>query len=199
MAPEKFEQLTAANYDEIRELDNIGMGGAATALSMIIGAPTDISIPDVKVIRNEEATRLMTLLSGGALCMLITVNGDVCGKIVNIIPSQFAERVIGTYYEKKISSWNDLNEMDLSVMFEMTNIISAQFCNSLSDQLGMMIDISTPTRCQNLAAETVSGTNLMLINTMLMAKETGEKEFVIFLPEEKSIGPILDKVKIKKK
>ena len=119
--------LSAEQTDLLRGLTDVGMGNAATALSTMINTGTDISIPDVRLIKLEDATRLLSAISGGALTMLINISGDIYGKLIHIIPAQFAERVISTYYEKKISSWADLNEMDESVIFEMTNIISAQF------------------------------------------------------------------------
>lgn len=188
--------LSAEQTDLLRGLTDIGMGNAATALSTMINSGTDISIPDVKVIKADDARRLLTVLSGGALAMLINISGDIKGRLVHIIPAQFAERVISTYYEKKISSWDDLNEMDESVVFEMTNIVSAQFCNALSDQLHMLVDISTPERCRDLASSVVKNdNNIVFINTMLQITENGSKEFAVFVPENECINCMAQKLK----
>ena len=189
--------LSAEQTDLLRGLTDVGMGNAATALSTMINTGTDISIPDVKLIKLEDATRLLSAISGGALTMLINISGDIYGKLIHIIPAQFAERVISTYYEKKLSSWADLNEMDESVIFEMTNIISAQFCNALSDQLGMLVDISTPERCQNLAESVAKDADdlLVFVNTVLQITENGSKEFAVFIPGQKYVAPIAERIK----
>lgn len=189
--------LSAEQTDLLRGLTDVGMGNAATALSTMINTGTDISIPDVKLIKLEDATRLLSAISGGALTMLINISGDIYGKLIHIIPAQFAERVISTYYEKKLSSWADLNEMDESVIFEMTNIISAQFCNALSDQLGMLVDISTPERCQNLAESVAKDADefLVFVNTVLRITENGSKEFAVFIPGQKYVAPIAERIK----
>lgn len=190
-----LSQLKTTDYDIIRELSETGMGNTATALSTMISAPTDISVPDVKVISAADASRLLTVLSGSTLGLLINIFGDVSGKLIHVIPSLFAERVISTFYEKKITSWDDLSEMDLSVLFEMTNITSAQFCNALSDQLGMIVDISTPQKCVNLAGEVVgSSPQLLFVNTSLSIIESSQKDFVIFIPDEVSVEKIIKRL-----
>lgn len=189
--------LSSEQTDLLRGLTDVGMGNAATALSTMINTGTDISIPDVRLIKLEDATRLLSAISGGALTMLINISGDIYGKLIHVIPAQFAERVISTYYEKKLSSWDDLNEMDESVIFEMTNIISAQFCNALSDQLGMLVDISTPERCQDLAASVAKDSDdlLVFVNTVIQITENNTKEFAIFIPGQKYITPIAERIK----
>ena len=189
--------LSAEQTDLLRGLTDVGMGNAATALSTMINTGTDISIPDVKLMRLDDAKRLLAAISGGALAMLINISGDIYGKLIHIIPAQFAERVISTYYEKKISTWADLNEMDESVIFEMTNIVSAQFCNALSDQLGMLVDISTPERCQDLASSVAKDSDdlLVFVNTIIQITENNTKEFAIFIPGQKYIDSIAERIK----
>ncbi len=199
MTVDSFEKLNSEHIDAFREVGNIGMGSTATALSVMINTPTDISIPDVRVIPSDAARNLLTAISGAALGMVIDITGDISGKLVHIIPSQFAQRVINTYYEKQITSWADLDDMDFSVIFEMTNITSAQFVNALSDLLGMFIDISTPRRCDNLSAEVGAGANnLLFINTSLIILENMQKDFMIFLPDANSLDPIIEKLKLNK-
>ena len=190
--------MNPEHIDAFREVGNIGMGSTATALSVMINSPTDISIPDVRVVAADAAKNLLTAISGAALGMVIDITGDITGKLLHIIPSQFAQRVINTYYEKQISTWDDLNEMDFSVIFEMTNITSAQYVNALSDLLGMFIDISTPRRSENLAAEVNGTPSLLFINTSLIILENMQKDFMIFLPDEHSLDPIIEKLKLRK-
>lgn len=198
MAVDTFEKLNPEHIDAFREVGNIGMGSTATALSVMINSPTDISIPDVRVVAADAAKNLLTAISGAALGMVIDITGDITGKLLHIIPSQFAQRVINTYYEKQISTWDDLSEMDFSVIFEMTNITSAQYVNALSDLLGMFIDISTPRRSENLAAEVNGTPSLLFINTSLIILENMQKDFMIFLPDEHSLDPIIEKLKLRK-
>ena len=52
--------------------------------------------------------------------------------------------MINAYYPKEIHSLDDITEMDLSVMQEMSNITTAAYVNSISTMANMFINISPP-------------------------------------------------------
>ena len=63
----------------------------------------------------------------------------------HIVNKRFAERLINTFYEKKLDTIKSIDEMDMSVISEMGNITSGAYANALATLSGYVVDIGTPT------------------------------------------------------
>lgn len=139
-----YDGLNDVQLDVMREIGNIGAGNACTALSGLIGTPIDMSVPKVQLLGVDSTSEY---LGGGdteVLGIRINVKEDLTGMMYHIINKRFAERIINTFYEKKLETISSIDEMDMSVLSEMGNITSGAYANAIATLSGFKVDIGTP-------------------------------------------------------
>lgn len=140
-----YDNLNDTQLDVMREIGNIGAGNACTALSGLIGAPIDMSVPRVQLLGIDSTSDYLGGDDKEVLGIRIDVKADLTGMMYHIVNKRFAERLINTFYEKKLDTIKSIDEMDMSVISEMGNITSGAYANALATLSGYVVDIGTPT------------------------------------------------------
>ena len=140
-----YDNLNATQLDVMREIGNIGAGNACTALSGLIGTPIDMSVPRIQLLGLDSTSEYLGGDDIEVLGIRIDVKADLTGMMYHIVNKRFAERIINTFYEKKLDSIGSIDEMDMSVISEMGNITSGAYANALATLSGYVVDIGTPT------------------------------------------------------
>ena len=140
-----YDNLNDTQLDVMREIGNIGAGNACTALSGLIGTPIDMSVPRVHLLGIDSTSDYLGGDDKEVLGIRIDVKADLTGMMYHIVNKRFAERLINTFYEKKLDTIKSIDEMDMSVISEMGNITSGAYANALATLSGYVVDIGTPT------------------------------------------------------
>lgn len=140
-----YDNLNDTQLDVMREIGNIGAGNACTALSGLIGTPIDMSVPRVQLLGIDSTSDYLGGDDKEVLGIRIDVKADLTGMMYHIVNKRFAERLINTFYEKKLDTIKSIDEMDMSVIGEMGNITSGAYANALATLSGYVVDIGTPT------------------------------------------------------
>lgn len=180
----------------------MGAGNAATSLSGMISAPTDISVPAVKILSAAEAGGLADILSSRTVSYLITLSGDMKGSMLFIIPYEFIERLVGTYFPgTSVKSKDDMDEMATSMVQEMVNLASAAYANNFAIMSGMMVDISVPdctsAPSAKILAQNKAGTvNVCFINMAIEICDCKKNFNVLFFPELDTIKDFMGRIGI---
>ncbi len=52
-----YENLNEMQLDAVKEIGNIGAGNACTALSVLLGTPVDIDVPNVHVLDFDSTSQ----------------------------------------------------------------------------------------------------------------------------------------------
>ena len=139
-----YDNLNDTQLDVMREIGNIGAGNACTALSGLIGTPIDMSVPRVQLLGIDSTSDYLGGDDKEVLGIRIDVKADLTGMMYHIVNKRFAERLINTFYEKKLDTIKSIDEMDMSVISEMGNITSGAYANALATLSGYVVDIGTP-------------------------------------------------------
>ncbi|MCL2037198.1 MAG: chemotaxis protein CheC [Oscillospiraceae bacterium] len=184
------------NPDLFKEMGNIGMGHACTAVSHLLGIKVNRSIPAVWSLTRQEAAEFLMLFEGGSIGVKLSLHEDISGSILHIISLPFAAKLIDKFFSKEIKSLDDVDEISMSAVQEITNITTGSFVNSLSSMTGLFIDISTPKFCTDLKAEvleTAPEKLLMVENRFLLDAGSISSE-LIFMPNQDSLGVIAEKL-----
>ncbi|MCL2754101.1 MAG: chemotaxis protein CheC [Oscillospiraceae bacterium] len=186
----------ARNPDLFKEMGNIGMGHACTALSNIIGMKVNRSIPSVWSLTKEEAAGYLDLFEGGAIGVILTLHEDMKGKIVHIVNLPFTSKLSETFFKRSIASFDDIDEMSLSVVQEMTNITTASFVNSISSMTGLFIDISTPNFCVELKEEVLAEApeKMLVVENRFLVDMGSISSELLFMPDEESLALIAERL-----
>lgn len=144
MAITDFTNLDSNHIDVLREIGNIGSGNAATALASMLDTLVDISVPEVRLVQLSTLPQALGEFHTLSLGIAIKLEGDVNGVMFHIVRPEFAKMMINRFYPRDFADLDELDDMDMSVMREMSNITCAAYANSLATLTGMFINIAPP-------------------------------------------------------
>lgn len=202
VAVNSFADFTEMHTSFLQEISNMGAGNAATSISTMITAPTDISVPAVKILSAAQAADLADMLSSRTEAYLVTLSGDIRGSLLYIIPYEFIERLVSTYFPGvSIKSRENMDDMARSMVQEMVNIASASYANNFAIMTGMMVDISVPDPDRKpspkiLAVNAPGTVNVCFINMAIEICDCKKNFNVLFFPELETIKRFMGKMGI---
>lgn len=196
-----MDELDPVQIDVLKEIGNIGHGNAATALSQMLGRPIDIDVPDVRLLDMGETVEYLGGPENMILGMIIELGGDVCGMMLYALQESFAAEMISAVFGRKPDSLTDLDEMELSFIKEIGNILAGSYVNALSALTGLTTNISVPTVTVDMAGAILSvpavefarqGSKVLFIDDRFkLAGGDGEiKSNMILIPELSSLERI---------
>lgn len=139
-----YDELNMLELDTLREIGSIGTGNAATALSKMLGCPVRIEMPEVRIMGYNEAIEWIGGPEVVTAGVLARVEGEINGIMLSVQKMEFInlalERVIG----RKVERYEGLNELDISALLEVGNIMISAFINALAGLTNMAIRLSVP-------------------------------------------------------
>ncbi|MCL1903919.1 MAG: chemotaxis protein CheC [Oscillospiraceae bacterium] len=184
------------NPDLFKEMGNIGMGHACTAVSSLLGIKVNRSIPTVWNLSKEEAAGYFELFRGGAIGVKLTLHEDIAGSIIHIVSLPFAANLVERFFQKQVSSIDEIDDVSMSVVQEMTNITTGSFVNSISSMTGLFIDISTPNFCTDLTKEALHDVpeRMIVVENRFLINMGSISSELIFMPTRDSLGLIAEKL-----
>lgn len=188
-------------FDVLKEIGNIGAGNATTALAQMLGQKVDMKVPQVKLLDFKEVGSIMggeeQIMAG----IYLLVEGDITGSIMFLLQEEaahiFVNQMMGGMGSGNLEGGFD--EMELSALKEIGNIITGAYLNSLSMLTNLKIYPSVPDLSIDMAGAILSvpaiefgevGDKMLLIQTQF----TDEKEidgFFILVPDLESYDKIM--------
>lgn len=149
-----FDRMTDIQRDAFKEVSNIGMGHAATALSQMIGKQIDLFVPKVMVIPIVEVPACL----GGAETMMtgvfLRILGDARGSIMLLFPEASACNLSNVLLNRNHASL-ETNEETVSTLKEVGNILASAYLNALGSLLGRTLIPSVPCLAYDMAGALV--------------------------------------------
>lgn len=199
MADYTLNQVNDMYVDVLKEIGNIGAGNATTAIASMLGIRIDMNVPKVQLL---EASRL-----GSSICpedetivgIFLEVQTDISGSMMFLLRLNSAHYLVNKLMMRDLDDTKEFDEMDLSALMEIGNIIAASYLNALSKMTNMTITPSVPYIAVDMAASILSvpaiefgqyGDNALLIETEF-GDEVRISGFFILMPEQDSYEKIL--------
>ncbi len=141
--------MTVVDFDKIRldafrEISSIATGNAATSLSAMLDRKVDITVPNIMV---EALENIPELLGGAEKIMTtvyFTVSGQVPGSILLLFSSSESLRLVNILTGQKIDQIEGLDEMGISALKELGNIVIGSYVRVLAEGLKLAIGYSVP-------------------------------------------------------
>lgn len=190
--------ITDQYYDVLREIGNIGAGNATTALSQMLNTRVDMAVPQVRLMEFKEVGTTMggedQLVAG----IYLGVEGDITGSIMFIQRKESARNMVSKLMGMELEG-EDFNEIELSALKEIGNIITGAYLNSLSTLTNFCIYPSVPELCIDMAGAIMSvpaiefgtiGDRILMIQTDF-ADDADMSGYFILMPDEQSYDKIL--------
>lgn len=138
-----------ANYgllqmSAVREMANIGLGHATTALSDLTGRGFNMEIPSVETVAIERVPEMIGSPEDVVVGIMMPIEGEVTGHIAFVFPWESAQTIwkylLGTHPETP----GDVDELAASAMLEVGNILNSSFMNALSNMTDLKIHATPP-------------------------------------------------------
>lgn len=199
MSDLSLQQVTENYLDVLREIGNIGAGNAMTALSQMLNCKVDMRVPQVKLLGFSEVGALMGGEEQIMVGVFLAVEGDITGSMMFLVEQKSAKHLINKIMMGMASEGDEFNEMELSAMKEVGNIITGAYLNSLSMLTNLKIYPSPPELTVDMAGAILSvpaiefgilGDNILLIQSQFF-DETQIDGYFILIPDLDSYGKIL--------
>lgn len=194
-----MDSMNDMYMDVLKEIGNIGAGNATTAVAGMLGLKMDMKVPNVELM---EASKL-----GQAICpeeetivgIFLEVQNDISGSMMFLMRLPAAHFLVNTLMNRPTDYSEPFDEMDLSAMKEIGNIIAGSYLSALSSMTNLSISPSVPYIAVDMAAAILSvpaiqfgqyGDNALFIETEF-GDEVTMDGFFILMPDPDSYTKIL--------
>ena len=139
-----FNELNGLELDTLREIGSIGTGNAANALSSMLGCKVTIEMPEVKIMGYNEAIDWIggpeTVTAG----VLARLEGEINGIILSIQHMEFINLVLQHMIGNGVEDYQQLDELGISALLEVGNIMISAFANAMAGLTDMKIRLTVP-------------------------------------------------------
>lgn len=194
-----LQQINDMYVDVLRELGNIGAGNATTAIASMLSIRINMNVPKVALM---EASKM-----GSSICpedeiivgVFLEVQGDIEGSMMFLLKMDSAYYLVNRLMGRDVNYQGDFDEMDLSALKEIGNIIAGSYLSALSAMTNLVITPSIPYIAVDMAASILSvpaiefgryGEHALLIKTEF-GNEVMINGYFILMPERSSYEKIL--------
>lgn len=151
-----YSDLNAMHLDVLREIGNIGTGNAATSLASMLQKPVNISVPRINVLDYEKVAEELggpeTMIVG----IMLTISGEVSGMMMFLLEKDFAHAIVNDLLGGCFKGFHELDELSISALKEIGNIMAASYVNAIAQLTGLTIDISVPSMTVDMAGAILS-------------------------------------------
>lgn len=187
--------------DILTEVGNIGAGNATTALAQIINGKIDMEVPKARILDFNELSSILGGPETPVIGILFELSRDINGMMMFVLKTESAKQLIKLLLNQEPG--NELNEMEISTLKEIGNIISGAYVYSLSELCKMSIWISVPYVANDMAGAVLSvpaieiakkADKALIIETLFNDGMNQIDGFFILIPEEESYVEIIKRL-----
>ena len=202
MAKIDLENMESVQFDVLREIGNIGAGNATTALSKLLDARIEMRVPKVNLAGFSEITGIIGDEEQVMVGILLSLEGDVNGMMMFLLDTDSAGKLVSAVLKRDEAGETDIydfDELELSALNEIGNIITGAYLSALSDLTKLTIVSSVPTLQVDMAGAILSipaiefskiGDKVLLIETQF-DEESNINGYFLLVPELESYDVIL--------
>lgn len=140
--------------DVLKEIGNIGAGNAATSLANMINRKVDMTVPKVNVLDFKDVPEMLGGEEEPVCGIIFKLEGTMEGTIMFVLTLASAKRLLELLMPGMLGE--DFDEMSLSALKEVGNILSGSYVTSLSGLTGLKVTMSVPSICVDMAGAILS-------------------------------------------
>lgn len=199
----RYEDLDGMALDVMREIGSIGTGNAATALSGMMNEQVQMTVPEIDIKGFNEAIELLGEPEDVVAAVMVRMSGDVEGMMLFLLRLEFVNEILESILGKRIEDYSELDDMEISALTEVGNIMISSYTNALSGLAAMDISLSVPAIAVNMLGGILSvpmaemgyeTDKLMLINGKLIIRDKKHDSTILMLPDIESLNKLMEKL-----
>ncbi len=200
-----MKNLTQERLDALKEIWNIGVGNAATALSQLVNGKITMTVPVVDVLPFGELSNAAGGADAYVAGVYLRITGAIPGDILFTMPLPVAKQ-LASLLLKNCGDDPILSEMECSAVKEAGSILTGSFLNALNELTSLSFSYSIPYFCIDIF-EAILGSILyhlgaasdyaLFIKTELYYGTEKLAGNFFFLPEANSLDTLFNSVGVK--
>ncbi|MHB1420258.1 MAG: chemotaxis protein CheC [Bacillota bacterium] len=140
----EWENLTDMHLDALKEVGNIGVGNAATALSHMLNRVVGMEVPKVGVLPLEDIFALIGGEEDLVACVILTISGQAPGYVLFLIGEDSAYNLVDMLMCNPPGTTQSVDDLAQSALAEVGNILAGAFLNAFSIITQMEFIASVP-------------------------------------------------------
>lgn len=200
MSELQIDELADVHFDILKEIGNIGSGNATTALSNLINKKVDMGIPKVQILDFKDVADVVGGEETPVVGILLNVEGEIKGMMMFILDQISASKLVNILLDRNVKDISEFDEMDLSTLKEIGNILTGAYLSSLSTLTNLKIISSVPYLAIDMAGAIISvpaiefgkiGDKVLFIQSDFGQDIEKVSGYFILIPEMKSFDKIL--------
>lgn len=191
--------ITDMQKDALKEVGNIGAGNAATAFAEFLNSQINMSVPAVEIKPVSIVPEITGNIEENMIGVLLRVQGDIPGNILFILTENSVKYLLEIILNYEVDVDN-LNEMEISAIKEMGNILSGSYLKALCELTGLELNQSFPGYAHDMVGAILSSTMVemdepadyaLLIETIFSDGTNEIEGYFLFIPEPASLKKLL--------
>ena len=193
------DNLNTMMLDILGEIGNIGSGNAVTALSSMLSVRIDMSVPKVQMLEFKDAAAILGGEEKLVVGIYLDLYDEIEGNIMFILDLESAINLTDMLLNRK-SEGQELDEIALSALSEVGNILASSYVNSLSALTDLKITVSVPSLAIDMAGAILSvpaikfgqiADQILFIETVFAEDDNYVKGNLFLMPDMSSFEKIL--------
>lgn len=198
-----YDNLNDNQKDVLREIGNIGGGNAATALSSILTGRIDMSLPELRIVGISEISELLGGPERQVVGILVPMEGEIKGMLLFLLDKAFTHMLINVLLDRKIESFENIDEMDMSALKEIGNILAGSYINAISTLAGLDIKLQPPDIAIDMVGAILNypaemfgamGDKVLYIEENFFTTEESIKSHLLIMPELDSLHIMFERL-----
>jgi len=151
-----FGELNNMQLDVLKEIGNIGAGNAVTSLAKMIDKRVDMAVPKARILGFDKVSQILGGEEILVVGILLSVSGDISGSIMFILDINAARQLVNILFGNKDTTSLDFDELELSALKEIGNILTASYLSALAGLTNLRIMPSVPELAIDMAGAILS-------------------------------------------
>ena len=193
------ENLNSMMLDILGEIGNIGSGNAATALASMLSKRVDMNVPQVRILEFKDVAEVLGGEEKLVVGIYLDLNGEIKGNMMFILDLESAINLTNMLLNRE-DGGDELDDMRISALSEVGNILASSYVNSLSALTGLKIAVSVPSLAIDMAGAILSvpaiqfgyvADQVLFIETIFEEGNRSVKGNLFLLPDMDSFEKIL--------
>ena len=189
--------------DILKEIGSIGGGNAATALSSMLSAKVNMSLPKVEILDFNEALSNVGDPEEVVAAILVEMSGELSGIMLFILTKQFSDEILFRMLGKTEANFFELEEIDSSVLMEIGNIVISSYITAMASLVNMSVELSVPQLAVNMLGGIMSvpiammgqhSDRIMMITGEFKIDGKALNSNMLLLPDVESLNVLMRKL-----
>lgn len=203
MGIKSYEEMNELELDILKEIGSIGGGNAATAMSSMLSAKVNMSLPKVEILGFNEALDYLGDPEELVAAIFVEMSGELSGIMLLILTKEFSDEVLFRMLGKVDSDFLELEEIDSSVLIETGNIVISSYITAMASLTGVNVELSVPQFTVNMIGGIMSvpisimgqhSDRIMMITGEFKIDGKALDSEMLLLPDVESLNVLMKKL-----